>query len=231
MNVLRFSPRFLGLCAVLALQGCVLQPPAQFYQLDQGSPELPAQDKGMTVLLGPVQLADYLQRENLMQRGADDSLTISAQARWAGNLQEDVGQLLLRQLAGQLDTSRIALYPDRAGFQAQVQVLLTISRLDSGVQQPAVLEAQWRLLDETGVMRGSQLIRLQEEHVGTPAAQVRAQSVLLRRLAEQLSSAITSMPKAEPVAAQKPKPAPAKRPPSPSIPMIEPAKQVEVFRF
>ena len=235
MSLSRFSSPLMLLCAVLALSGCaqLLAPQTQVYQLEHGGPELPKDDKGPAVLLGPLTLADYLQRENLVQREPDDSLSISQQARWAGSLQNDVGQLMLRQLAGQLNTSRIALYPDRVGFDSEVQVLLHISRLDSGAQRPAVLEAQWRLLDGKGVLRGSRLVRLQEEHQGSPAAQVRAQSLLMQRLADQLTAAINNMPQAEPVALPKPKPpVPEKRPANgPQMPVIEPATQMDVFRF
>jgi uncharacterized lipoprotein YmbA len=233
MRPLHFSPPLLLLLAALTLQGCAaLQPASQFYQLEQGSPALPKNDKGPALLLGPVKLADYLQRENLVQRELDDSLSLSQKTRWAGSLQDDVGQLLLRQLAGQLDTSRVALYPDRVGFATQVQVVLSISRLDSGVQQPAVLEAQWRLLDSAGVQRSSRVVRLQAEHKGTVIDQVRAQSDLLQQLASELASAIKSMPIAQAAPAHKPATAPVKRPESkPPAPLVEPAKQMEVFRF
>jgi len=234
MRPLYFSPPLLLLLAALTLQGCAaLQPASQFYQLEQGNAELPQNDKGPALLLGPLKLADYLQREQLVQRGPDDSLSLSQKTRWAGSLQDDIGQLLLRQLAGQLDTSRVALYPDRVGFASQVQVVLSISRLDSGVQQPAVLEAQWRLLDAAGVQRSSRVVRLQAEHGGPVAEQVRAQSQLLQQLAGELAGAIKAMPVAEAAPARKPTAtAPAKRPESkPLTPLIEPAKQMEVFRF
>ncbi|MDA7084949.1 ABC-type transport auxiliary lipoprotein family protein [Pseudomonas sp. SA3-5] len=233
MRLLRFSPPLL-LLAALTLSGCAaLQSPTQFYRLEQGNPALPHNDKGPALLLGPLKLADYLQRENLVQRELDDSLTLTQKIRWAGSLQDDVGQLLLRQLAGQLDTSRVALYPDRVGFSSEVQVVLSISRLDSGVQQPAVLEAQWRLLDAAGVQRSSRVVRLQAKHTGAVIDQVRAQSALLQQLAGELASAIRSMPVAQAVAPRKPVvAAPAKRPEKkPLTPLLEPAKQVEVFRF
>ena len=234
MRSLHFSPPLLLLLAALTLQGCaVLQPPAQFYQLEQGRPELPQDDKGPALLLGPLKLADYLLRENLVQRELDDSLSLSQQTRWAGSLQDDVGQLLLRQLAGQLDTSRVALYPDRVGFATEVQVVLNISRLDSGVQQPAVLEAQWRLLDAAGAQRGSRVVRLQAEHGGTVTEQVRAQSQLLQQLAGELASAIKAMPVAEAAPVRKPVVSAPPKPPvkSPPVPVLEPATQTEVFRF
>jgi hypothetical protein len=160
------------------------------------------------LLLGPLQLADYLQRENLVQRQADDSLSLSQEARWAGSLQDDVGQLLLRQLASRLQTSRIALYPDRVGFDNQLQAVLSISRLDSGASQPARLQAQWRLLDGQGQLRGSRLLSLQAEHDGTARDQVRAQSELLQQLAAELAAAIRALPPSTPP------PRPGKRAPA-----------------
>nr|WP_298142484.1 PqiC family protein [uncultured Pseudomonas sp.] len=235
MSLLRFSSPLVLLCSALVLQGCAQWLPyqTQFYQLEQGEPKLPKSDKGPAVLLGPLTLADYLQRENLIQREPDDSLTVSQRERWAGSLEDDVGQLLLRQLAGQLNTSRIVLYPDRVGFDGEVQVLVHISRLDSGAKRPAVLEAQWRLLDGAGTLRSSRLVRLQEAHLGTPVAQVHAQSLLLQRLAEQLTDAINNMPQAEPVALPKAKPPVTEKrlDNAPQMPVIEPAKQMDVFRF
>ena len=198
----------LALLGSLWLTGCALQPSPQFYQLDAGQPTLPVRDKGPAVLLGPLKLADYLQRENLLQRESDGSLQLSQEARWAGSLQDDVGQLLLRQLASRLQTSRIALYPDRVGFDNQLQAVLSISRLDSGASQPARLQAQWRLLDGQGQLRGSRLLSLQAEHDGTPRDQVRAQSELLQQLAAELAAAIRALPPSTPP------PRPGKRAPA-----------------
>lgn len=231
MKPMRFSPPLLMLFAALTLHGCALLPSAQFYQLEQGSPALPEDDKGPALLLGPLKLADYLQREQLVQRESDDSLSFNQRSRWAGSLADDVGQLLLRQLAGQLDTSRIALYPDRIGFDSQVQVVLSISRLDSGSLQPAVLEAQWRLLDGAGVQRSSRVVRLQATHGGSVGDQVHAQSMLVQQLADELALAIKAMPAAAPprkAAAVTPPKAPVRKP---RIPVVEPVPQPDVFRF
>jgi uncharacterized lipoprotein YmbA len=232
--------RMCGLAGLLALAGCAATPPAQFYQLQQGNPGLPKAANGVAVLLGPVKLADYLQRETLVQRQADNSLAISQQARWAGSLQDDVAQLLLRQLAGRLDSSRLALYPDRVGFKPEAQLLLSISRLDSGPYQPAVLEAQWRLLDGQGTMRDSRVVRLQEKHSGELRDQVRAQSVLLQILAGQMASAVAGMSRtaaesrAESQTNRGGAPAArADKPEAPRIPTVTPraTPAAEVYRF
>ncbi|WP_160288572.1 PqiC family protein [Pseudomonas knackmussii] len=229
----------LSLVSLLGLAGCSVNRPAQLYQLDTGSSSVPTRDNGVAVLLGPVQLADYLQRETMVQRQADGILNLSSDARWAGSLQTNVSQQLLRQLSSQLDSTRLALFPEKPGFAPQVQVMLDISRLDSGPKEPAVLDARWRLLDQKGALRDSRVFHQEEKHDGSIKDQVRAQSDLLRRLAEQLAGDVRPVA----VAIEQP-PAPRKQPTAvaeqaakpkeegPKMPLVVPIRNdVEVFRF
>ena len=237
MTALRL-PFILMLASVLGLAGCSVHQPVSLYQLDSGSPVSPAQSGGMAGLLGPVTGADYLQRETLLQRQPDGSLQAATDGRWAGSLSSDIDQLLLRQVAGRLDSQRVVLAPATSGFTPDVQVLLTITRLDSGVSQPAILDAQWRLIDRRGKVRDNRIIHLQEVHTGGTAAQVQAQGVLLQRLAEQLSVALKPLAN-QPAIADVPR----KSAPKPAVPVAEPEKQpkipmaspirtdMEVFRF
>lgn len=227
-----------SLAGLLALSGCVASPPAHFYQLQQGNPALPEDNHGVAVLLGPLQVADYLKRESVVQRQLDGNLSVSREARWAGSLEDDIARLLLRQLAARLDSSRLALYPDRIGFKPEVQVLLNIDRLDSGPQQAAVLEAQWRLLDAQGQMRGSRVVRLERPHTGSMVNQLRVQSELLQELAGLIADAVKAMPASAAAPAATParqRPQPRRSaPPSaePRIPVVSPAAGAgEVYRF
>ncbi|MDR8013039.1 membrane integrity-associated transporter subunit PqiC [Ectopseudomonas guguanensis] len=241
MTVVR--PLALLLTALLMLSGCGLlqqQKPVPLYQLDSGEAVTPTRDNGVTVLVGPISVADYLRQQHLLQRQADGSLVAAQNARWASGLANDIDQQMLRQLAWRLDSQRLVLAPAAPGFSADAQVMLTITRLDSGPTQPAVLEAQWRLLDRRGQLRDSRLIRLEEAHGGPLAEQVKAQSALLQRLAAELAVAIQPV-----AAADEPTPEPPrKKPPvakakpqepataGPKIPVAEPIKiDTEVFRF
>lgn len=114
--------------------------------------------------------------------------------------------------------------------------MLSITRLDSGESQPAVLDAQWRLIDRRGKVRENRIIHLQEQHAGGTAAQVQAQGVLLQRLAEQLSVALKPLANQPPVAEVPRKSAPAAtkkvEKEKDKIPMALPIRtDMEVFRF
>ncbi|MBB3102488.1 PqiC family protein [Azomonas macrocytogenes] len=187
---MRFSHlAVMGLVGVFSLTGCVFFPQEQLYQLQPTTAtELPRSGTGVEVLLGPFKLADYLQRETLVQRQGDGTLVVNDKARWAGDLQKDMAQLILRQLASDLDSSRLVLYPDDTGFKPELQITLEISRLDSGPEQPAVLEAQWRLLDSRGEMQNGRILHLRQNHDGSLSDQVHAQGLLLQQLSDQIAS-------------------------------------------
>lgn len=217
------------LLVVMALlgSGCSLRAPVEYYQLQGQADAVVAGHSDTAVLLGPVKLADYLQREQIVQRHADGRLSAGS-ARWAGSLDDEVGQLLLRQLAAQLGSSHLTLYPDRIGVRPHAQVILSISRLDSGVGQPAILEAQWRVLDAQGDVQDSQIISLQASHSDDLTSQIRAQSNLLLQVSQQLAAAIKQLnsrqhqasPRAAAVPAEQPVAAP-----------LSPQREPDVFRF
>ncbi len=229
----------LGVLA-LGTVACSVAPPAQLYQLQPPVTDVTSGKSTATVLLGPLRIADYLQRESLLQRKADGSLAISQEGRWAGSLEDDIGQFLLRQVSSQLGSSRISLYPDRVGMKAQAQVIVVISRLDSGTEQPAILEAQWRLMDGQGALTDSRLVYLEEAHNGELADQVRAQSDLLSQLTQQLVQALQEALPTQSAQQQTPRKVSAaslnKKKSMPetdrlSIPVVEPEREQEVYRF
>ncbi len=188
-NTLRLPLLGLSVAALLFLGGCSSRP-VEFYQLPYTPVDIASQSDGLAVLVGPIKLADYLQREQILQRQQDGRLLYSRQGRWAGGLEEEIGHLLQAQIAAHGNNSQVSLYPDRLGIKPGVQLLISINRLDSGEQQPAVLQAQWRLLDVQGRQRAARLLSLERAHDGSMQEQVRAQGWLLEQLAQEAARAI-----------------------------------------
>ncbi|MCU1718309.1 membrane integrity-associated transporter subunit PqiC [Pseudomonas sp. 5P_3.1_Bac2] len=236
MTALRFSGS-LVLAGVLMITGCTRYQQESLYQLDSGNISVPTSEQGIALLLGPVTIADYLQRDQLLQRQVDGSLTTADNARWAGSLASEIDQQVLRQLASRLNSQRLVLAPAAAGFVPQARLNLSITRLDSGPQRPAVLEAQWRLAGADGKLLDGRLVSLEAEHDGTIVDQVRAQSEVLQQLVLVLAKAVESnRPEERPaVRVAKPKVStPVKVTPiaPPQIPVVEPQRvESEVFRF
>ncbi|OLU13013.1 hypothetical protein BVH01_21875 [Pseudomonas sp. PA1(2017)] len=235
MMIAKRLPLTLLLTGLLMLTGCSHLMPVSLYQLDGGpAPTKTADKDGMSVLLGPITVADYLQRETLLQRQDDGSLSPALTSRWAGSLATDLDRQVLRQLSNRINSQRLVLASDNPNYKAQVQVLLSVTRLDSGPHQPAVLEGQWRLVGRDGQLLDTRLVRLEEKHKGSVADQVRAQSEVVQQLVAQLATAVKNHGNT-PLAAEEPRrkaPVPAARQEPPKMPVAEPIRiDAEVFRF
>ncbi|PTU74117.1 PqiC family protein [Pseudomonas mangrovi] len=235
MKVLRL-PLLLATLSLLQTGCALIQQPVSLYRLDAGeAAAVPEQSGELAVQLNALGVAEYLRGEALLQRQADGSLVAARDARWAGPLSVELSEQVLAQLAWRLNTRKLVSEPLPAGFKPDVQVGLEITRLDSGPTQPAVLEARWRLQDRDGQLQSSRVVRLVEEHQGSPADQVRAQSQLMQRLVSQLVDEIRPITE-QPVkvAEPAPKPAPPKPPGATERGPLMPVPirtDVEVFRF
>lgn len=226
----------LSLVSLLGLTGCAVHPPAQLYQLDVGAAAVPKKDGGAAVLLGPVQLADYLKRDVMVQRQADGILSLSTEARWAGNLETNVSQQLLRQMSSELGSSRLALFPETrfhppgpgdADHQSP-RLRPQAAGSDRGALAP---------VDQKGDLKDSRVFHEEEQHQGSIGDQIRAQSDLLKRLAAQLAKDVKPIA----VAAEAPPPATARKPVAkpkvkeeegPKMPLVVPIRtDAEVYRF
>ncbi|MDA3135903.1 hypothetical protein HG619_04535 [Pseudomonas syringae] len=174
---------------VLGLAGCSVHQPTALYQLDSGEPGQPKQSSGLAVLLGPVSVADYLQRETLLQRQPDGTLTASSDGRWAGNLSSDIDQLLLRQLAWKLDSQRVVMAPATASFTPDVQVVLSITAWTPVPNSPQYWTHNGDLWTAKAMCVTADW-STEQVHAGSSADQVKAQGMLLQRLADQVSTAI-----------------------------------------
>lgn len=234
--MLKRVPLLLAICGALGLSGCSsLSKPETLYQLPAAEFIESAPTSGAArVVLEPVQVADYLNTEVLLQRQVDGSLHASKE-RWAGRLSGHVTDQFFRQLASALADQQLVQGELSDKLNADAWVNVVISRLDSGPEQPAVLEARWQVKGRNGQLAESRMVRLTETHQKDTADQVRAQGLLLQRLVEQLSSAVKPValaPKVEaPSKALTPKTVPS-RDESPRRPPPLPVRtDVEVFRF
>ena len=193
-------------------------------------------DGGAAVLLGPVQLADYLKRDVMVQRQADGILSLSTDARWAGNLETNVSQQLLRQMSSELGSSRLALFPENpvsppgpgdADHQSP-RLRPQAAGGDRGALAPAGPEG--RPEGQPGVPRGR-----------TASGQHRRPDPCPERPAQAPGGAVGQDVKPIAVAAEAPPPATARKPVAkpkakeeegPKMPLVVPIRtDAEVYRF
>ena len=187
-------PAALATVLLLGLCSCGSSPTSRFYTLTPlQNAEIPAaaevaELRGI-VAVGPVEIADYLDRPQIVRREGATSVTLLEGDRWAGSLQSDLARVLIDNLGVLLGPKGYVVLPwevtARAGGRAQISVM----RFEGTGQNTVVLDAFWTL---HGKERGEILTASREVIVepaggngaeGIVEAMSRALAELSRRIA------------------------------------------------
>ena len=117
--------------------------PKSFYVLNAEGP--PPSGGGTGVGVGPVSLAGYLDRPNLVFQEGGNRMSIAESHRWAGDLEENIARVTATNLGRKLGTGNVRVYPWGADGELRYQVSLDIRQLHGTADGDAVLDAAWRV--------------------------------------------------------------------------------------
>lgn len=131
--------------------GCAKTPPPDIYLLDSAAPsQLPGFEKGIAVGVGPVELAPYLDRGQIISRESATKLKASEGHQWGEPLKAGFTRVLMVNLGLELDSNRIYEYPTRQRRSLDYQVALDVLRFDGALSGEIVLAVRWTLLSGDG---------------------------------------------------------------------------------
>lgn len=137
----------LGLVTVLA--GCVNPRPVTQYTLTTDSALQPVrrQIAPMTILVGPVKVASYLDQPRMIRRHGATRIDSISSHQWAGDLDEMIGNKLVAEMGVLLKPSPLFPYPGTTVFTQGRRVAIDILRFEGADDRDAVVEARWTLFD------------------------------------------------------------------------------------
>lgn len=183
------------------LGGCLSPrsgPEARFYQLQ---PDLPGPQGAWpeghpAILVGPVEIAPYLDRPQMAKRIGPTEIQYDELNRWAEPLAKNIGWVLTQNLSSLLDDRPVRLFgmPHASGEHAMVAI--RVSRLDGRPNGTATLQAEWSILSPQSDLptRGGSS-RLDIDVPGSEIADVvAAQSTLLADLSRQIADSLQDDP-------------------------------------
>jgi len=184
---------------VLALVGALLaagcfggNAPTRFYVLAPG--EITAvTSPPLSVGLGPIGLAGYLDRPQIVTRPAADKIDLAEFDQWGEPLRDGVSRVLAEDLARQMPSAKISVFPWRGVEQIRYQVVVNVTRLDGPSGGDLTLEARWRILDNAGKELTAMTSRISEPtgaagYSPTVSAMSRALAALSREIAQALAA-------------------------------------------
>ncbi len=159
-GLLRQSTTIVLTALLIVLVGCSSSSPTRYYVLrpsgdSMNKKELQTLDRGRCVSIGvgPVRIADYLDRPQIVTYVTPHEVRIAEFHQWAEPLEQNISRVLADNLSALLCTKVVVLYPWNVSVPVDYQVEVRINRLDGDPGGNATLEAQWMALDLRGSKR------------------------------------------------------------------------------
>ncbi len=142
--------------------------------------------------MGPVSLAGYLDRINLVTQEAPNQLGVAENHRWAGDLSSSITNVTAANLGRLLQTGNVQSYPWQSDREIDYQVTLEIRQLHSQSDGYAIIEAGWRAysLPDRRLVASKTFTDREALTEDGYNASVAAQSILLERLARNIASSL-----------------------------------------
>jgi hypothetical protein len=141
---------FMGGCALL---GGGTQHPTKNYVLSsmysQEQPPQPLADlSDIGILVGPIRMAMYLDRSDVVIRNSQNEVEIADFASWAGPLPENFSRVLAENLSLWLNTKKVAIFPGTKLAFYDYSIGVNVTRFDGRPGGKAHLRARWVILDK-----------------------------------------------------------------------------------
>lgn len=187
----------LNLCALLAaiilsLAACGSTPPSDYYVLAARSGDIPTGDTP-SVGVGPISIPEYLNRNSMVFNRDENKLEIATFARWAEPLESGISRVLSLNLAANLNTEDIQIFPWHSTRAPDYAVGVRLLGLDSNKRR-AQLVAEWSLrkggAQATETRRIVRLEKTNGADTPTPDDMAAAYSELLGELSDVIAKAI-----------------------------------------
>jgi uncharacterized protein len=181
--------RFFIFLAALLVGGCA-QPNKKFYLLTASGPT--PSGGGVSIGVGPISLAEYIDRPNLVIQQGPNQLAVAEDHRWAGELSSSIARVTAANLGRELGTGNVRTYPWQRDSEIRYQVTLDIRQLHSTEDGYAIIEAGWRAysLPERSLKTSRTFVDREPLTSDGYPAMVAAQSQLLERLARSIAAGL-----------------------------------------
>ena len=189
------------LVTMMWVSGCTgTSEPSKFFLLltlpeAEGVGQSPANSASPSVMVGPITLAAYLDRDQIVRRPGGNELTIDEFVRWGEPLQDNFFRVLIDNLSFLLNTAEIYSFNRHAVFPADFQVSIDVIRFDSEVDGDAYLSVFWTVYGddgETALLTRKSSYRAQPSS-GDVAGIVAAQNRTLTDFSREIAAAIQSL--------------------------------------
>lgn len=181
------------LVALVLLASCTSAPPMTLLRLSSvpGSPVTAAADTPITV--AAVQIPPTIDRAALMTEATRNTITASANARWAAPLGKMTTRALAEDLALRIRGATVLLPGEAMPWGGACTVRVDMARflpVASAQGDHVALDADWQVLSPSGKVLTESHSRIRVPSHPDPAAAARSMSEALGQLADQVAQTL-----------------------------------------
>jgi uncharacterized lipoprotein YmbA len=182
----------LPLLSLLWLGGCSSK--SEFYRLQPtvaGTTGTRALHPDQILGIGEVQVADYLEKPEMVTRLAPTHLQVHENDRWAGSLADSIQRVLQQNLSALLPRHTVLSYPWEEPATDNYRLYVSIDRFDGDANGTVTLAGHWSLANQADskVVTGEKFRYVERGAPGT-AGVVATQSALLERLSRRIAAKV-----------------------------------------
>jgi len=196
-------PAFFVCAMSFTFVGCLGSSPAsRFYTLAplqvRDGPGSTATDA--TLAIGPIEIPDYVDRQQIVTRTGANELVVAEFDRWGGSLESEISSSLVATLRDRLASQKVAVAPWRSAILSGVgptyRAAVSVSRFDGIPEQSVVLQGRWELIARSGGKEESLGVReatvTEKIDDASYDALVAAMQRVLVRFGQQMADAVTT---------------------------------------
>lgn len=185
--------------ALLMLSACSSSPPVRYFTLSPIDAEIQQDhDDSVMVGLGPFRMPDYLNRSQIVTRGANAEMQIDEFSRWSEPLATSLLRIVSTDVDNLLQGVVVVAYPYESFVREQVKYRLVgdINRFEADHLGGIVLEVQWGIVNTAGTMivpvRRNRY-QAQAAVVGDPGAVATAMNDALAQFSRDIAGKLGAM--------------------------------------
>ena len=191
------TARSITYCVIvsLLLTACSSSPPVRYFSLSSTVTDIQQDPDAAVVLgLGPMRIAEYLNRSQIVTRGAGAEIIIDEFSRWAEPLALAFHRVVSTDVDKTLDGVTVLAFPWGSAVRGQVnyRLLGDVIRFDADRSGRVVLETQWVITavdsDEAVVRPRRTRYEAQTESPEDPAAVASAMNEALAKFSRDIAN-------------------------------------------
>ena len=175
------------------LAGCGHSPTVQFYSLHPSPASSPGAPLNLALAIGPAQFPRALARSQIVTRAGGSRVTVDEYHVWSAPLEYEFLRVLGDNIARDIQSDRIAVYPKEAAFKVDYRVTLDVLQFDGVPGDSVTLRAHWAIAPANGdALAVGSFEQTEPAHAATEADNYDALVASHSALIGELGTAITA---------------------------------------